>query len=162
MAAAIFHDRSAHRSRHFACALSGPHAGQRFQVSAVDRFAKLGAPMQVADTFAQHLPTFFACGVALTGTIDAKLVRTIERRFDAQDAALLVVEFDRVAVGLVFEAQPLGPMLEAAQHFALMIAMHPAIGLGFMAQETQHVGAPKVLDALMDHADRAGPEWRGF
>ena len=54
------------------------------------------------------------------------------------------------AVGLMFEAQAFGPTLAAAQHFALMIAMHPAVSPGFVAEEAQHVGATKVLDALLD------------
>ena len=136
----------AYRARQISHALAGAHAGEGFQIASIDRLAKLGSPVQVADALAQHLPAFLALRVAFTRSIDPKLMGTVERRFDSEHAALLIVEFDGVTIGLVFEAQRFGPMLETAQDFALVIAMYSAIGLGLVPKEKQDIGAAKVLE----------------
>ena len=69
------------------------------------------------------LPSSDALASHRHGPDKRPLALPVECGFHAQDAGLIVVGFDRVAVGLMFEAQTFGPVFEAAQHFAWMIAM---------------------------------------
>jgi hypothetical protein len=52
---------------------------------------------------------------------------------------------DLISVGLVFEAQSFRSKFEAVQDFALVVAMHPAIGLGFVPKKTQDFTQRKLL-----------------
>src|SRR6266704_2801946 len=97
-------------------------------------------------------------GVAFASPINAKLMGALECRFDSQYTALFVVEFDRVAVGLVFQTQSFRTMLEAAQDLALVIAMHSAVDLGLVSEEAQHIGAAEVPNALMHERRIESPE----
>lgn len=72
-------------------------------------------------------------------------MRAVEGCLHPQRAALLIVKFDRVAIGLVFEPHPSRPALEAAHHLALVIAMNLSVGLSLMAQKAQDIGAAKML-----------------
>src|SRR5512135_29978 len=130
-------------------ALSSTHTGQGFQIATVNRLADLRASVQITDSFAQNLPALLAFGNPFAGSIDSELVRTVHRGFYPQHTALLIIEFNRVAVGLMFEPQAFGTAFKAAEHLALVITVHPSIGLGLVSQKAQHISAPKMFDALM-------------
>ena len=119
--------------------------------------------MQVADAFSQDLPTQCSLRIAFTGAKDSELMRSVQRGFHTQDTALFIIKFARVAVGLVFEAQAFRSLFELAQDLSLEITMHMARGRRRLTEETQHVGAAKVADAMVDQRGvESGQSRRAF
>ena len=71
----------------------------------------------------------------------------IDGGFHAQDAALFVIELERIAVDKMFDAQTFLAVLEAAVEFPGKFAY--AVGRRLVAQEAEHIPAPKALDPVM-------------
>ena len=80
--------------------------------------------------------------------------------FRAQHAALLVVELDRVACGVVFDANPLGTLLKSRVEFARKIAVH-SVDRCSLGQKTQDLAAAKMFHPGTDEAGIKPGEFLG-
>ena len=153
MAASIFDHGAADARAGFAGRGFVRHAGQRFQIPPVGCRRYLRPPPQLAHAALQGPPRFFPARLALFGAIDLELFGLVDRGFDAQHAAFLVIHLDRVAVDGVFDADAFGPVLEVADDFAVERRRRPPAGRRDVpAQEAHHVGAGEGAQAVMDQA----------
>src|SRR5678816_1277136 len=123
---------------------------QGIEVAIVDPLRDLGAAGHVGYTFAHRTPGWLTCVVALCGPVDLEAARVIDGGLGAQHRPLLVVDLDRVSGDIVLEPDPLGAVLEIARDLAGEVPTDTAIGGQLLAEEAQHVSAPKPGDPVLD------------
>ncbi len=101
------------------------HAGQGLEIPPVGRRRDCRSPPQLAHAVLQRAPGLLPAGIALIGAIDFERLGFVDGGFDPQDAPLLVIPLDRVAVDGMFEVDAFGPLLEVADDFAGEQGRHP-------------------------------------
>src|SRR3972149_1897739 len=102
--------------------------------------------MQVSDPLAQREPVLLAARIALLWAKHLEPRGIVDGGLGPQDAALLVVELDRIFADPVFDPNSLGPVLELADHLTLEVAVEPA------AEKAHHIRTGEAGDGVMDQA----------
>jgi len=83
----------------------------------------------------------------LGGAKHPKVPGLVNGRFDAQNAALLVVHLDGIGIEAVFDANALGPLFERAEDLAFKVTPDITMGGDAMAQKRMTSALEKLVMA---------------
>src|SRR5688572_1298490 len=128
----------------------GGHGGEGREVTIIGGAGDVSAAGQIGHAFAQRTPALQAVRLAFGRAIYAEGFGVVHGGLDPQHLAVLVVNLDRVAAGVVFQAHALGSVLETCLHLSFIQAMNLTVRRHRAAEETQHFRAAAVLDAVLD------------
>ncbi len=117
----------------------------------IGRSTYLASSIHVADSFAQDSPALLPCRLAFSSPINSKLPGPHDGSFDSQNAALLVVHLERIAIEGMADSDSFGSSLKLRAYLALKArACFAAIRGNLSAKEAQHVWTLEGADRMAD------------
>ena len=134
--AALAH-RLAQGREQFAQRLVALDVRERFEVPAARRVAYLRAPGHVGHASAQGAPAFRSGFVPFGAAVDFEVFGGVDGHFASQHTAL-VVEFDRVVPGPVFDANPFNAATHVGLHFGFAGALASEVAQDLLAAGCHH------------------------
>lgn len=113
-------------THHLAQRDRGVHGGEGIDITLVGSLGDLGTAVDIGDAFAQGEPVLGSGGLVFGVAKHFKGRGVVDGGFDAEDGALLVVEFNGVLSETMFDANAFGAVFEVGDDFALIRAMNLA------------------------------------
>jgi len=113
---------------------------QRFEIAIVGLLRNLAAGIQIADSLAHGQVLLGALGVSLRAPVDAKGTVVVHRAFRAKNGAGLVVDFDGIRAGFMFDADPFRTVSVTGRDIRGVVRIPP------FTEEAQYVSTAEGAD----------------